>query len=143
VSLRVYATANKLAFNVCVPIILDLIICSSRQSSSYQRPFISKQAVKFNNDLIFFFSEIASLEVRPQIVYPPQSATLATPKQTCSFGEGTPAALTMSTDVIDKALVFFLSPSAFVGVGFFTARRPPHGFKPLTFFRKNVYSNIK
>lgn len=120
--LRVYATANKLAFNMRIPVILDFVVCSSGQSSSYQGPFIPKQTMKFDDDLIFFFSEIASLEVRSQIVYPSQPATLPTSKQPCSFREGTPAALTMSPDVIDEALVFFFSPGSFVGVGFLTAR---------------------
>lgn len=46
VGLRVNATVNKLTFNVSVPIILDLIVCSSRQSSCYQRPPADKLAVK-------------------------------------------------------------------------------------------------
>lgn len=82
--------------------------------------------MKLDDDFIFFFSEIASLEIRPKVIYPPQSAALAAPKQTSSFRKGTPAAFTMGADVTDEALVFFLSPSTFVGVGFFTARGPSH-----------------
>jgi hypothetical protein len=41
--------------------------------------------VEFDDEFIFFFSEIATLEVRAKIVYPPQSATLATSKQSYTY----------------------------------------------------------
>lgn len=37
--------------------------------------------MKLDDEFIFFFSEITTLEVRAEIVYPPQSATLAASKQ--------------------------------------------------------------
>lgn len=47
-------------------------------------------------------------------------------KNTGGFGEGTPASLAVDADVVDEALVFLFGPSAFIGVGFLTARRPSH-----------------
>jgi hypothetical protein len=42
---------------------------------------VSEQTMKLDDEFIFFFSEITTLEVRAEIVYPPQSATLAASKQ--------------------------------------------------------------
>ena len=41
---------------------------------------VSQQTMELDDEFIFFLSEIATLEIRAQIVYPPQSATLATSK---------------------------------------------------------------
>ena len=38
--------------------------------------------MKVDDEFIFFFSEVSSLEIRPKVVYPPQSTALATSKQT-------------------------------------------------------------
>jgi hypothetical protein len=38
--------------------------------------------VKVDDELVFLFSEVSSLEIRPKVVHPPQSATLARSKQT-------------------------------------------------------------
>lgn len=42
---------------------------------------VSEQAMKLDDEFIFFFSEITTLEVRAKIVNPPQSATLAASEQ--------------------------------------------------------------
>lgn len=42
---------------------------------------VSEQTMKLDDEFIFFFGEITTLEVRAEIVYPPQSATLAASKQ--------------------------------------------------------------
>lgn len=47
-------------------------------------------------------------------------------KCTGSFGERAPAAFAMSTNVIDKPLVFLFGPSSFVCMSLFTARRTSH-----------------
>lgn len=78
--------------------------------------------MKLNNEFVFFFSEIPSLQIRPQIIYPSQSATLSTSQQSGGFGEGAPVALAVNPDVVDEARVLFLGPSAFVCVSFLTAR---------------------
>lgn len=63
--LRVYATANKLAFNVCVPIILDLIVCSSGQSSSYQRPSAEKRKkIKIEKNIKILKHHFYSSEIK-------------------------------------------------------------------------------
>lgn len=120
--LRVEAAADELPLDVCVPVVFYFVVGSSRQSPRNQRPLVSKQAMELDDELIFFFCEISTLEVRAKVVYPSQPTALAAPKQPCGFGEGAPAAFAMDADVIDEALVFFFGPSAFVGVSFLTAR---------------------
>lgn len=38
--------------------------------------------MKFDDEIFFILGEVASLEVRPQIVYPSQPATFAATEQT-------------------------------------------------------------
>lgn len=82
--------------------------------------------MKLNDKFIFFFSKITTLEIRTKIVYPSESATLAASKQSCGFGERTPATFAMDANIVDETLVFFFGPSAFVGVCLFTARGASH-----------------
>nr|GMC83463.1 hypothetical protein BHM03_00060017 [Ipomoea batatas] len=88
------------------------------------------EAVKFDNKLIFFLGEVSALEVRAQVVDPPETAALAAAEETGGLGEGAPATFAVGSDVSYKAFVFFFSPSALVGVSFLTARRPSHN-RPL------------
>nr|GMC78325.1 hypothetical protein BHM03_00060017 [Ipomoea batatas] len=88
------------------------------------------EAVKFDNKLIFFLGEVSALEIRAQVVDPPETAALAAAEESGGFGEGAPATFAVGSDVSYKAFVFFFSPSALVGVSFLTARRPSHN-RPL------------
>lgn len=45
---------------------------------------------------------------------------------TSSFGEGSPTAFAMNFDVVNKTLIFFFSPSTFVGVFFLTTWGSTH-----------------
>lgn len=40
---------------------------------------VSQHAMEMDNDLLLFQGEPAALDIRPQVVRPPQSAALATP----------------------------------------------------------------
>ena len=42
---------------------------------------VSEETMELDDEFIFFFSEIATLDVRAEIVYPPHSTTLARSKQ--------------------------------------------------------------
>lgn len=44
-----------------------------------QNILVAEQAVELDDKLVFLFGEIPTLEVRSQVVYPPQPATLPTP----------------------------------------------------------------
>lgn len=74
--------------------------------------------MEVDDEFIFMRGEIAPLEVRPQVVYPPQPATLPTSLQPSSFREGAPAAFAMGADVGDEAVVFLFRPRPFVRVCF-------------------------
>lgn len=105
--------------------------------------------MEFDYELILLICEVPSFQIRAEIVYPSQPATLSTPEQpykivenlvhdfmqgkekpgvegsdrlTSSFREGSPASLTMGLDVGDEAFILLLGPSSFVGVGFLTTR---------------------
>lgn len=45
---------------------------------------VSEQAMELDNEFVFLFCEIPTLEIRSQVVYPPEPATLTASKQPCS-----------------------------------------------------------
>ena len=109
--LGIDASAEELPLDVGVPVVLDLVVRPPGQSPSYQRPpadtkqasiglpshppimnrrterkkatrlLVSQQAMEFDDELIFLLREIAALEIRPKVVYPPEPAALATSQQ--------------------------------------------------------------
>lgn len=87
---------------------------------------VSEEAMEFDDELIFFFREIATLEIRSKVVDPPQPAALPTSKEARRLRQRTPAAFAVSSDVGSEAVVFFLGPSSFVGVSLLAARRSSH-----------------
>jgi len=44
---------------------------------------VAKHAMEFDDEFVFFFGEIPAFEIRTKIVYPPEPATFAAPKQAC------------------------------------------------------------
>lgn len=126
VSLGVEAAAEELPLDVRVPVVLDLVVGPPGQSPCYQRPFVSEQTMELDDEVVFFGGKIATLEIGTEVVYPPEPAALATSKQTCSFGERSPAAFAMGFDVGDELLVFLLGPSSLVRMSLLTAWRPAH-----------------
>lgn len=43
--------------------------------------------MEFDDELVFFFGEIAALEVRSEVVDPPEPTTLAAAKEAGGFGQ--------------------------------------------------------
>lgn len=43
--------------------------------------------MEFDDELVFFFGEIAALEVRSEVVDPPEPTTLAATKEAGGFGQ--------------------------------------------------------
>jgi hypothetical protein len=78
---------DKLSLQMRVPVVLDLIVRSTRQSTGYQRPLISKECVQFENKIVFVLRKTPTFQIRAKIIYPSQPATLATPKKTCGLRE--------------------------------------------------------
>ncbi|KAF1896688.1 hypothetical protein Lal_00034387 [Lupinus albus] len=82
----------------------------------------------FDDDFIFFFGEVATFEVRTEVINPAETAALAASEKTSSFRERTPTTFTMSTNIRYKSIIFFFSPCTFVCVSFLTTRRPSHNY---------------
>lgn len=82
--------------------------------------------MELNDELVFVFGEVPSLEVRAEVIDPSEAAALAAPEEASGLGEGAPAALTMGSDVGDEPLILLLSPCPLVGVRFLAAWRPSH-----------------
>lgn len=82
--------------------------------------------MEFDDELVFLLGEIAAFEVGAEVVNPAEAATLAASEEAGGLGEGAPAALAVSSDVGNEAVVFFLGPGSLVGVSLLAARRPSH-----------------
>lgn len=63
---------------------------------------------------LFFISEVASLDVRPQVIDPPQSATLATPVEACFLGQVTPSPEPFLLYVLAQPRIFLGAPRPFL-----------------------------
>jgi hypothetical protein len=82
--------------------------------------------VELDDDVVLLVGEVASLEVWPEVVDPPEAAALAAPLQPRRLGQRPPATFAVGLDVGDQTLVFLLGPCALVRVRLLAARRPPH-----------------
>lgn len=71
---------------------------------------VSKNGMEVDDHLLLFISEIASLDVRPQVVDPAEAATLATSVETGKHRERSPTAMAMSLYVLHQLPVFFWRP---------------------------------
>ena len=83
--------------------------------------------MKFDDEVIFKWSEIATFKIRAEIIDPSKAATLAASEEASGLREGAPAALAVSFDISNKTVVFFPGPSPFVCMSLLTTRRPSHG----------------
>jgi hypothetical protein len=63
--------------------------------------------MKLDDEFIFFISEITTLEVRAEIVYPPQSATLAASKQSYRNTQKNSAKLIKKQKIMRRVIFFF------------------------------------
>jgi len=87
---------------------------------------VPEETMEFDDELVFFFREIAAFEVRAEVVDPAEAAALAAAEKAGGFGERAPATFAVSSDVSYEAIVFFFGPCTFVCVCFLTTRRPSH-----------------
>ena len=85
------------------PVVLDIVVGPPREASSYGGPSacmstsskfsgtfrgkinhrspVSPRGMQLEDDALFLGSYLPSLQVRPQVVHPPKSATLSAPPQ--------------------------------------------------------------
>jgi hypothetical protein len=78
--------------------------------------------MKFDDEFILLLGKIATLEIWPKVIDPPETAALATPQKPGSFWQGAPAPLTMSPNIRGQPIILLFRPCAFVRVCFLTAR---------------------
>ena len=81
-----------------------------------------------DDELVLVVGEVAALEVRAEVVHPPQPAALAAARQARRLGQRAPAPFPVRPDVRHQPLVLLLGPRALVRVRLLAARRPPHGY---------------
>jgi hypothetical protein len=93
---------------------------------------VSEQGVKLDDELVVVFGEVAALDVRAEVVHPPEPAALAAAQEARGLGQRAPAPLAVRLDVGDQALVLLLCPRALVRVRLLAARRPPHRWRLVT-----------
>lgn len=126
VGLRIDAVVEELAFDVGVPIVFYLVVSPAWEPACYERPLVSEEAMELDDELILIAGELAALEVRPQVVYPPEPAALPAPQQSCCLRERPPRTLAVVADVCGEALILLLRPRPLVRVRLLAARRPAH-----------------
>ncbi|MFS7978399.1 hypothetical protein Hanom_Chr10g00915051 [Helianthus anomalus] len=56
---------------------------------------VTKKAMEFNYEFIFFFGEVATFEVRAEVIDPPETAALAAAEESGGLRKGPPAAFTV------------------------------------------------
>ena len=159
-----------------VPVVLDLVIRSPGELSGNQRPPakrasmhhffargmiccpkivkdvpVAERSMKTDDHLLFLRRDVASLQVRSEVVYPPQPATLSASKKsfnpehativrklsrnvslslclifTCILGERSPRTFAVGLNVIHENLVLLRCPSPFLQPLLLAARSSPH-----------------
>lgn len=82
----------------------------------FPKLLVSESCMKVNDDTLFLVCEFSSLDIRPKIIRPSQSATLATPIQAGKLGKRSPASIAALVDVINKLLILLRSPWSFLQV---------------------------
>ncbi|WVY96295.1 hypothetical protein V8G54_028446, partial [Vigna mungo] len=66
--------------------------------------------MQLQNYTLFLWCYLSPLEIRPQIIHPPQSAALPISFQPCKPRNRVPSSFTMQSDILNKQPVFFSSP---------------------------------
>ena len=82
--------------------------------------------MKINNQLLFSFTEEASLEVRSKIVSPAEAAALPASSEASEFRDSAPTALAIGENEVDEFLVLLSRPWPFLYPKLVTAWLPPH-----------------
>lgn len=87
---------------------------------------VSELGMEVNDKLFLGSAEEATLEIRAEVVSPPQTAALATTKQPCQFRHRPPAASTMCQDEANELLVLLRCPWPSLHPLLVTARLSSH-----------------
>lgn len=124
----VKALSEELLLYAGVPKVLDLIVGPTGQVLGYLRPPVAKNSVHVDDGPLFLGREGTPFQVRPQVVYPPQPATLSTSLESGELRYRAPAADAESGDVVEELLVFLGRPQPFSQLLLHTARMSPHFF---------------
>lgn len=114
--------------NMGVPIVLDLVVSSPEQASSYSRPLIAQDAVQLDDGLFFLERKPSSLDVWSQIVSPAEATTLPTSLKPGVLGKGPPVTRSMSLNIVDELEIFLRRPWPFLEPILVTARRSSHRY---------------
>lgn len=88
---------------------------------------VSQNRMKVDDCAVFFFREFTSLNIRPQIISPPQPAAFATPIKTSFLWKCPPTSMALLADIFHKLLIFFCCPWPFLhSTILLTAWNPTH-----------------
>jgi hypothetical protein len=87
---------------------------------------IAELGMEINDELLLGSAEEATLEIRAEVVSPPQPAALAAAQQPCQFRHCSPAASAVCQDEADELLVLLCCPRPPLHPLLVTAWLPPH-----------------
>jgi hypothetical protein len=82
---RVDAHLPELLLDVRVPVVLDLVVRPPRQLRRDLGPPVAELLVQVDHRSLLLLRQQAALEVRPEVVGPPQPAALPAPQESCSL----------------------------------------------------------
>lgn len=75
------AITPELFAEMAVPVVLDLVICATREPACNERPSVAEKGVQLEDEFLLILAYSASLYTRPQVVHPSQPAALSTPQE--------------------------------------------------------------
>uniref|UniRef100_A0A0A9D9Y1 Uncharacterized protein n=1 Tax=Arundo donax TaxID=35708 RepID=A0A0A9D9Y1_ARUDO len=116
----------ELLLDVGVPVVLDLVVRPPGEPRRDLGPPVAKLRVEIDHQRLLLLREEAPLEVRPQVVRPPQPAALPAPKKPCKLGDEPPAAMAMGEEEGDQLLVLLGGPWPLLETDLLAARLPAH-----------------
>lgn len=90
---------------------------------------IAQSSMEIDDEPLLRLTEQASLEVRPQVVRPPEPAALTAPEQPRELGDRAPAAMAIGEDEVDELLVLLPRPGPLLHSQLITAWTSPHLFR--------------
>lgn len=71
---------------------------------------VSEKGMEVDDEVVLILGEVASLDVGPQVVGPPQAAALAAAVEPRQFWQSSPASVPMPSDVLHQLLVLLRRP---------------------------------
>lgn len=72
--------ADQLLAEVSVPVVLYLIVRTSRYPPCYQRPPVAEEAVEAKDEVFFVGGNVTALDGRAKVIHPAKAAALAAPE---------------------------------------------------------------